>query len=295
MFKLGIQIFIENIFNSLLTLIRILLLSRRRGVIKKIRTKQSCAILGNGPSLNKSIENHSKFLSNKKLVCVNGFPKFDLYDKLKPGIFVGTAPEYYRDNVDSKYTENALKIFRAIANKTDWSLDMFLPVEARKYKAWQNIVMQNPNVNIRYFNNTPIEGFRGFMHFFFNSGLGMPRPHNVIIPSIMVSLGFGFNEIYLLGADHSWLPEISVDNSNTVLINQKHFFDQGKTSGQPMHKAGSGKRRLHEVLMKFVYTFEGYFTIKDYAQSLGAKIYNCTPGSYIDAFDRIDLDEKENK
>jgi hypothetical protein len=56
-----------------------------------------------------------------------------------------------------------------------------------------------------------------------------------------------------------------------------------------MHQGGKGERKLHEVLMKFVYSFEGYFTIRQYAEYKHTQILNCTPGSFIDAFDRYKL------
>ena len=53
-----------------------------------------------------------------------------------------------------------------------------------------------------------------------------------------------------------------------------------------MYKAGIRPRRLHEVLEKFFFAFRSYFDLKDYAESRGVRIYNSTPKSYIDAFER---------
>jgi len=46
---------------------------------------------------------------------------------------------------------------------------------------------------------------------------------------------------------------------------------------------------MPELLTKFVHAFNGYFILKDYAKSQGTTIINATPGSYIDAFERVDL------
>jgi len=97
--------------------------------------------------------------------------------------------------------------------------------------------------------------------------------------------------IYLLGIDHSWLKEISVDKNNNVLINQKHFYDENSSEPKAMHKGGKNQRALHEVLQKFVYSFKGYFEIKNFANKQNVNIYNCTPGSYVDAFERKNLNE----
>jgi hypothetical protein len=133
----------------------------------------------------------------------------------------------------------------------------------------------------------------------------MPRPHNVLIPSLILSINMKFSNIYVCGADHSWLKEIYVDNENEVLLSQKHFYDKQaqKQSDyrdmavpQPMYHGGSNnKRKLHEVLEKFYYTFRSYWKIKSLAESQAVKIYNITPISYIDAFDRLDISKSQTK
>ncbi len=51
-----------------------------------------------------------------------------------------------------------------------------------------------------------------------------------------------------------------------------------------------GTRKLHEVLIKFVHAFKGYHDIERYARSKGIIIYNATPQSFIDAFERYKIE-----
>lgn len=44
--------------------------------------------------------------------------------------------------------------------------------------------------------------------------------------------------------------------------------------------------RLHQILESFRVAFESYHRIARYARRAGVNIYNATPGSYIDAFER---------
>ena len=53
--------------------------------------------------------------------------------------------------------------------------------------------------------------------------------------------------------------------------------------------------KMHEFLDALSITFRGYFILKDYADYLGAKIYNCSKKSYIDAFERCNLDKLREK
>ena len=149
--------------------------------------------------------------------------------------------------------------------------------------------MDSLSINIKYFNPTPIEGFKNFKHFCFKRGLGIPRPHNVLIPSLMIALNMGFKSIYILGADHSWLSEIKVNNYNQILFSQKHFYNPNNKTEKPLIHFSGIQRKLHELLQVFVWAFSGYFVVNEFAISIGAKILNATPDSYIDAFNRVDL------
>ena len=46
---------------------------------------------------------------------------------------------------------------------------------------------------------------------------------------------------------------------------------------------------LHDILNSLTIAFRSYHQIAGYAAKIGAKITNCTPGSFIDAFPRSSL------
>jgi hypothetical protein len=245
-----------------------------------------CVILGNGPSLNQSINENLADLADYMLICVNHFAESEIYESIKPGIYILNAPEMWMDDVEPFHYEKGKKLFRAIADKTIWNIDLFIPYGAKKTKRWQEVLKQNANIRINYFNSTPVEGFSWFRNLCYNRYLGMPRPHNVLIPSLMLSLYLRFKKIYLFGTDHSWMKDMWVTEKNEVLLHQKHFYDESTSKARPMDKLGKGSRKMHEVLQKFVYAFRGYIEINEYAISRGQEIINCTQGSYIDAFKR---------
>jgi len=98
--------------------------------------------------------------------------------------------------------------------------------------------------------------------------------------------------VYLLGADHSWLTQISVDSDNKVLLNQKHFYDEDSSTAKQMHKNhGKGNRQLHEVLEKFYYSFQAYHLLQSYATTRGTFVANLTQDSFIDAFPKKKIAE----
>lgn len=279
----------EKCVQTFISLLRILFLTRFYVRINKQTKCDNCLILANGPSLNGLIEQHAEFMKNKELFCVNFFPNTPYYSTYKPAYHVISAPELWRSDAMPLYLKLSKELFDNIAQKTTWNLTLFIPFEAKRYKEWQELIKNNSFIHITYYNPTPIEGYFGFCKKVFDWQWGMPRPHNVLIPSLMLAIKKEFKNIYIWGADHSWLKEITVDENNQVLINQKHFYDENTSKPLPMNKL-KGTRKLHEVLIKFVHAFKGYFDIELYAAKKGINIYNATPNSYIDAFKRIKMD-----
>lgn len=298
--KSHFQIFIENLTLTLLTILKIILLSTY--FPKKIRLKddvKECLILGNGPSLNDLIKNSAHFVKGKILICVNHFARTDFYKLLKPNYYIITSPEFFGMENKLNWEHYRMTTFQAMAEKTDWEMTLMVPSLAGKRKNWIKMLKSNPKIKIHYFNNTPVEGFTRINHWLYRLDLGMPRPHNVLIPAIFISIQLKFEKVYLAGADHSWLKYIQVDQNNQVLLNQKHFYendqpethDKSTSRFQPMYIGGTKtKRKLHEVLIKYVYSFRSYWELNRYAKSRGTKVLNTTSNSFIDAFERVKID-----
>ena len=283
--------YFSKCFLSFLSLIKILL--RSNIFIKKVRLdKEDVFILGNGPSIKNVFKENTDFLKEKTTICVNKFPDTELYEIIKPDIYVIASKGYFNDDAIDYNVEVRKKIINSLVKRTKWPLLFFLPNSAKKNKAFVQKIKSNKHIKIVYFNMTPVEGLPFLNHLFYKLGLGSPRPHNVLIPSILNAINSGFKKIYLLGADHSWLPQISVNDNNQVMVNQKHFYDEESATPKQMHKnEGQGNRALHEVLEKFMLSFRSYHELESYAISKQCKIYNATPNSFVDAFERISLDD----
>ena len=166
-------------------------------------------------------------------------------------------------------------------------MSLFIPARALKNKEWQPMLASNRNIRLCIYNTTPIEGVQGFCNWVFAKGWGVPRPHNVLIPSIAIGLRLPFKKIYLAGADHSWLPEITLTDDNVVLMHQKHFYDQNKSQAATVTQENLHSARLYTILYHMYVAFKSYFVLEAYARRLGKEVINVTPGSYIDAFKRM--------
>ncbi|HRX29144.1 MAG TPA: hypothetical protein P5235_07135 [Saprospiraceae bacterium] len=256
-------------------------------------SNKTLIVLGNGPSLKDELNYFQKSIFLQDIICVNNFPNTELYTVLKPKYFCIVAPGFFTASEDYN-TKLRDTIIQSYVNNTSWESYIFIPFQAKKQKHFIKNLASNSNISICFYNTTPIEGLDYISNILFSLKLGMPRPHNVLIPALMNGINLGYKKIYLIGADHSWLPEITVNANNEVLINQKHFYDENTSTPKQMHKNhGIKNRYLHEVLEKFYFSFRSYHDINGYARCKNCRIINLTKNSFIDAFQKQNLAELE--
>ena len=280
---------------KMLTLLNILVSSsfvKMGGAIK--RTSDDCVILGNGPSLNEFLNKNRGFLIEKDSIAVNFFARTELYRLIKPNHYVIAAPQYWLGDSHSGYESSRRKTLNAIAEITNWEMTFHVPMIAKSNKRWENPFKKNSYLNIRYFNSTPIDSFGSFADWCYKMNLGLPRPHNVLIPAIFLAIQAGYKRVYLLGADHSWLSELYVTTDNEVLASQKHFYDKkfesdriNNAEPKPLSNMGAKENKgIAEVVEKFRVTFASHCRLQEYALLKQCKVVNVTENSFIDAYPR---------
>lgn len=271
-------------WQTFLSIIKVILYSKwRTKVPSSFSNTKELVILANGPSLNKTIEESSVFLEDKTLMAVNFFAVSPLYEKLKPEIYLIADPLFW----ESEKISN--RLYNQLVDKTTWKMIFFVPVKAKKRKEWQDLVAKNENIKVFEYNSTPIEGFQSFCNFVFKRRLGVPRPHNVLIPSISQGLNLPFENIYLAGADHSWLHDISVNEDNEIMMGHKHFYGKSNSAIDNVIDEDVKKRKLYSILFHMYVAFKSYFILDEYAVYLNKKVINITPDSFIDAFKRMKI------
>lgn len=276
---------LEQLWQSFLSVVKILLQSKwNTRLPATFSNPDELLILANGPSLNRTVEEAAHFVKGKTLLAVNFCVTSPIFERLRPELYLIADPLFWI------VPEKRALLFGTMAEKTTWDMHFFVPARALKNREWQPLLAGNPHIKLHIYNTTPIEGFQGFCNRIFRRGLGVPRPHNVLIPSIAMGLRMPFRKVYLAGADHSWLPEISVTEDNVVLMHQKHFYDQNQSQAATVKQENLHSARLYTILYHMYVAFKSYFVLEAYAQHLGKEIINVTPGSYIDAFKRMKIE-----
>ena len=259
-----------------------MVLQSRRPTVKPVaRPGETIIIMGNGPSLAETIASYSDRLASRPLLAVNFAANTPEFFALRPQYYVLADP-YFFNATDNANVSALLEHLEAV----EWNLTIFLPVKAKK----SGYRFNNPLITVEYFNTTGVEGFAWLENFAYSRGYGMPRPRNVLIPSIMIAMALGYKSIYITGADHSWTRTLSVNERNEVVSIQPHFYKDDEKE-ETRVKTEYLKYPLHSIIYSFYVAFRSYFTIRRYADYRGIDIFNATPGSFIDAFERRSISE----
>lgn len=281
---------LTNLLKTILTLVKVSLHSKisLKSPLEKYDKYHSISILGNGPSLENSLGEDHEQIKNSLVVCVNNFPKTEHYQRIQPDVFIFCDHVLWlRSGIRQPLIASSVDLFNEISKKTNWPLLVLAPFESRSSQRWQNILNANKHIKIAFYNNTPIEGWNSFTHLMFRWNLGMPRPHNVLIPSIFLSINSQIKKIFLYGVDHNWLPQIVVDKNNRTMVRKKHFSDSEESKTDAILTRGKTERKLWEILENYMVNFKGYLILEEYAKNRNTQILNATPNSFIDAFKRI--------
>jgi hypothetical protein len=275
--------FSDFILNSALTarsLVKILLQSRST-TIKPEKQSLPLVVMGNGPSLNDAIKNSADKLTQYPLLAVNYAGNTPQFTELKPEYYILVDPFFFGDSG----AENLNNLWHNLSS-VDWKMTLIVP---RNFKnSVPAAVIANANITVQTINCVGVEGFAGFEKFAFKHHMAMPRPRNVLIPAIMAGIWLGFEEIYIVGADHSWMQSIWVDEENTVVTVQPHFYKDDEKEQKRVDSVYKGYH-LHDIINSFYVAFKGYHLIERYAKAQKVMIYNATRGSFIDAFARKQL------
>ena len=256
-----------------------LLTQRRRATITKADadTSRPLIILANGPSLNQTIAESLPSLQAHPTLAVNFAANAPEFRTLRPRYYVFIDPHFFSATDDP----NVTRLWDNLA-RVDWPMTLIVPARRRR------LIPKSVNIDTLTVNDIAVEGFLPLENAAFARGWGMPRPRNVLIPSIMAAIAMGFKEIYLTGADHSWMKTISVNDNNQVVSIQPHFY---KDNDKELARVRTDylHRPLHTILDSFRIAFASYHTIARFAATRGIRIVNSTPGSYIDAYPRAPL------
>ncbi len=248
-------------------------------------------IFGNGPSLKKVLGNHDFNMNNDVVFVVNDFAVSEFYSKVKPKYYMFVDPAYWSAVVNEDDKKMREEVYLSLNEKTKWPMTLFVPSNVIN-KQYLKQSIRNTNIHLHAFNYVNFYPTRSiFYKFVLKNNFGVVPVGNILGQAIYAGINMGYDEIYIYGAEHSWTEDIRVNDNNEVCTIKKHFFDNGENALVPWRKSSGEVFKMHEILTSLRNHFYGYHYLDWYSKQMRVKIFNCTPGSFIDAFERKQIQE----
>ncbi|MFM7309611.1 MAG: hypothetical protein ACKOZY_03315, partial [Flavobacteriales bacterium] len=276
---------VQQCINSVVSLMKVAFLSRTPPKLDRLKSAENhqLVLLGNGPSLQSSMSRGIPQESTS-FMAVNTFVFSDAFEAFKPRYYVMMDPGLWR--ADNELTQ---KTTASLIQKTAWELHLLIPYDARSSALVQQL-SQNKHIHIHFLNYVVYKGFRSLGFRLYASNRAMPQAQNVLVAALFLGLNLGYKRVLLFGADHNWHQHLEVNAENVVCVRQVHFYEnESEVKLVPFYKAMHVQEtfRMDELFHAWAKVFHGYHQVAEYAASRGATILNATPGSFVDAFDRI--------
>lgn len=267
---------------TIVSVISVLIFSKRFAMKQMNKLANSnngdVIVLGNGPSLKTILSDKKRDLTSlgADLVAVNFFCSSAYFRELKPCIYIIADPAYFEPTNEEWIEKQKEKTIEALFI-ADWHIRLFIPASAKGSPLAVKLNM-NKFIEIVYYNLVPVTAFKSIERYLFKKNLGMPMPENVLNCSIFLLINLRYKNIYLLGADHTWLKEVHVSDKNEVVMGYEHFY--GDTNVVKLDST------LSQWLETQYLCFRNHDRLRGYADFLNINIFNSTEGSFIDAYER---------
>ena len=180
-------------------------------------------IIGNGPSLNKTIEQYEKQIQQADSIMVNFSARTPLYERIRPNYYMVADPGFL---YDVTVAESVELLINDIIMKTSWPLVMLMPDTFKKWKACEKL-LKNQNIKILFFNTHMQRKLTLWDKFYaWDKNLISPPAQTVIATCIWLSLYWGYSETYLVGADTSFIRDIYIGQNDNILYTiDTHYYN----------------------------------------------------------------------
>lgn len=227
---------------------------KRIKALKNTNRCSRCFIIGTGPSLR--IED-LELLKNEITFAPNRV--YELFDKTdwRPTYYVNQDHNLIQTFTDKIMSVEAEKIFIPVDYKDKFVGDKYNFFVLKHKDFYPNAAPFSRDIS-KYL----AQGF------------------TVIYGAIQIAIYMGYTEIYILGVDHNY--QITRDANGNVLRNDSD--KENYATGMQNYVNQSNLPRVEETTIAFE-------TVEKLSKRLGVKIYNCTRGGKLDAFERKNLDD----
>lgn len=245
-------------------------------------------VIGNGPSLTKSIEIYKEIICKYDCIAVNHFCESNYYKELKPKYYLLADPAFFGklETYADWLCEKIGGFITSFVSNTTWDINLIVP-NCAIGSGFIEEIQKNNFIHPYYYNPyNLVQNNEKNEFLFWDKNLIAPPAHTCLNTCVWLGIFLRYKEIYILGADSNWIETTYVDQkTNELYRNDIHFNGQRRLK---LFKDSAGKIpiSLSEELSCQSNTFKNYSELNSYAGFAGVKVYNASEYSLIDAFER---------
>lgn len=250
---------------------------------------ETAVIIANGPSLDAYLKRYPRGIENADHMCVNAFSLTPAYEVLRPRFSVFVDPSFWTIPCSHRMEEYRRAVYGELVRKTAWEHVVLTPVQSR---GCVQRMMNPPRAHLvfRSFNGTIVSRSVPFAlrNLLYGRGLAIPSCQTVVNSAIGLAVRMGYRNVYVVGADASFLEGLFVDPvSNLLSVASRHFAEE-PVPAAPIYKDAEEAEPmlLHEYLEAVARMFEGYHEVWKYAKARNVNVVNASEFSWIDALPR---------
>lgn len=254
--------------------------------LKNKYTGQHCFIIGAGPSI---ADINLAELNKEHTFVINEFEKNKQYHSLKPKFHVITESNYFTEGGPEYWRGRFKEKDRYIPVDTAMIINLAARSFIQKHGLFKRHRIYYVGTHGIFSNNFP---------FNINLDRYLPNPKNSILMCMMAAVWMGFNKIYLLGCEHSFLAQPLGPGKS---LSWSHSYESEVsgldiTDNKVLEKYIGSKelRANYELNMaNMLQLFRNYrlFYAKARKINPNLKIFNATPNSFLDVFPMINFKE----
>lgn len=250
---------------------------------------EKLVIIGNGPSLNKTVELYGEQLKNSDCIMVNFSARTPFYEQIKPKYYIIADPGFITED---SVRQSINGLVSDLCCKTTWPMYLILPDSLKSWDGCAKLAESN-NINLLFYNNRSVEVPSSKLFEAWDENSIAPPAQTVLNAAIWLSIYFGYKETYIVGADTSFIKDIYVGQKDNVLYTiDSHFYDNQTVCPDEIEPEKGGRKfgmNMEQILDAVHIMFQSYYQLQKYAEWKGVKIFNASEYSMIDCFERKKL------
>ena len=261
--------------------------------LSKIEHKNNrMVVIGTGPSLMKTIKLYEKQMHEADCAMVNFSANTPLFELIKPTYYVMMDPGWAQK--EDKLKESIQACVNAIVSKTHWPMKIVLPSHLRSWWAIDEF-KKNSNITV-LFDGGEWRALQGEkLYKALDENRVSPPTYTVLTYCIYMSIYWGYEETYIVGADTSFLKDMYVGQMDNVLYTiDTHYYNNAEVapeSTDPEFKGRPFGTTMEKELFEIYMMFYEYRIMREYAEWKGLKLYNASEFSMIDCLERKKLSD----